>query len=204
MLVSFFAAEGCAETRERMPRVRLRILHEAITWYKRFLALCDQYDFVHPSAAASVQQINGVSENEQPDNAARSNKIEQRRQERGIKEKIVEIMDALHISQISDLQEGTASYLLSLNDSRFIPSWFMFTSCECRYCYHLNIQEAFHADSDEELERDFWRANIHLACLKSVQTIHMIRQEIEMLKMTAQREDANGEEISQGISQVSI
>lgn len=105
ILVGFFAAEGYADTRERLPRVRLQGLNEAVKWYKNFLALCEQYELVHPSAATSVKQINHEEE-EVPDHQARSTKIEQRRQERAIRDKIAELMSILRISEIGDLPEG--------------------------------------------------------------------------------------------------
>lgn len=106
ILVGFFAAEGYADTRERLPRVRLQELHEAIKWYKCFLTMCEQYDLVHPSAATSVRRINHAEE--VSDHAARNSKIEQRRQERAIREKVVGLMAALNISELADVPEGAA------------------------------------------------------------------------------------------------
>lgn len=104
ILVGFFAAEAYADTRERLTRVRLQSLHEAIKWYKYFLGLCVQYELVHPSAATSVKQIN--HEEEVSDYQARCIKIEQRRQERELREKIAELMSMLRISEIGDVPEG--------------------------------------------------------------------------------------------------
>eukprot|EP00892_Ulva_mutabilis_P006743 jgi/Ulvmu1/4440/UM002_0165.1 len=102
ILVSFFVAEGYADTRERLPQVRLRVLHEALEWYKDFISICERYQLIHPSAARTAQRILHEEEISDP-HCARVEKIEQRRHERAIKEKLTQLVSALRISDIADV-----------------------------------------------------------------------------------------------------
>lgn len=46
-------------------------------------------------------------------------------------------------------------------------------------------------DLDDETERELWRASVHAACIKSVHAVEMIRQEMTLLKMKAQKESGD-------------
>lgn len=108
ILTRFLVAEGYADTRERLPRVRLGALNTAIKWYKDFLSLCERYNLIHPSAASSAQRI--IHGEETSDHhAARMDKIEQRRQERAITAKIDQILSAMRVSEIADAPQGEPS-----------------------------------------------------------------------------------------------
>lgn len=105
ILVRFFVAEGYADTRERAPLARLRALYEAIKWYKEFILICERYMLIHSSAANSAQCIS-LGEDDSNQHAARMEKIEQRTHERALREKLLQILSAMRISDLADVPAG--------------------------------------------------------------------------------------------------
>ena len=104
----------------------------------------------------------------------RGEKIEQKRQEMVLWQKVKSMQDAADSARHTTCTPPLNTYTCSL---AFSPPR------KCASCFvHIC------AGDDEELQRDLWIAKVKHATIKSVQAIGMLQQEVPMLEMRLEKE----------------
>jgi hypothetical protein len=91
-LAQFYLAEVLSETREQDSELRMQSILSAKRQYTAFLSLCEQFQLLHPVVAGTFQRINS-EENIDP-SLLRGEKIEQKRQEMALSQKIKRLQAA--------------------------------------------------------------------------------------------------------------
>jgi hypothetical protein len=103
-LVPYFHAESLSENRERDSELRLESMLVAKRLYMVFLARCQEFRLLHAAAKASFMRMQN---DEQGDpSAARMEKIEQKRQEVAIRDRMKQLQAA--VDKASNSASGMA------------------------------------------------------------------------------------------------
>ena len=171
-LAQFYLAEVLNETREQDTELRLNAILAAKRQFSAFLSQSEQFQLLHPVVIGTFQRI---TNDEQIDaNMLRGEKIEQKRQEMVLWQKVKSMQDAADSARHTTCTPPLNTYTCSL---AFSPPR------KCASCFvHIC------AGDDEELQRDLWIAKVKHATIKSVQAIGMLQQEVPMLEMRLEKE----------------
>lgn len=168
-LAQFYLAEVLSETREQDSELRMKYILSAKRQYIAFLTQSEQFELLHPVVAGTFQRIN--KEEHIDGNLLRCEKIEQKRQELQLGQKIKGLEAAAYAAQQSS---GGVLHTVRFNVQ------FSVINCLCM----LGLS----AGDDEEIQRDLWIAKVKHATIKSVQAVGMLAQELPMLEMRFQQE----------------
>lgn len=139
--------------------------------YLAFLSQCEQFQLLHPVIAFTYQRIN--SEEHIDPSLVRGEKIEQKRQEMVLGQKI------RNMQVTADSARHTTCVILSVIQAVILHRYAQGP------CSMLGVNAA---GDDEEVQRDLWIAKVKHSTIKSVQAIGMLLQELSMLEMRAQQE----------------